>query len=106
MTMAATDQKDLEVDNLGYTLLESCINVKSIEDSLKELLEQYESACPLPWTGGGKWFGHVNYYPSPSCQIIREITANSRVKNILDHALGKDYKIIGFCGNVNLPGSR
>jgi hypothetical protein len=101
-----TEKNAQELQALGYTLLESCIDARYIDDATKELLAEYESARPMPWRGGGKWFGHINYSPSPSSQIIREVASNSRIKEVLDSALGSDYKIIGFGGNVNLPGSR
>jgi hypothetical protein len=104
--MAIGEENALELETLGYTLLESCIDVNLTEIAMKELLAEYESACPMPWRGGGKWFGHINYVPSPSNQIFREIASNSRIKRVLDHALGRDYKIVGFGGNANLPGSR
>jgi hypothetical protein len=104
--MATADKNALELETLGYTLLASCIDAKYAENAMVELLAEYESARPMPWRGGGKWFGHINYVPSPSNQIFREIASNSRIKKVLDHALGKDYKIVGFGGNANLPGSR
>jgi hypothetical protein len=104
--MATPEENALELETLGYTALESCIDAKCTETAMKELLAEYESARPMPWRGGGKWFGHINYSPSPTCQIIREIASNPRIKEVLDRALGKDYKIIGFGGNANLPGSR
>jgi len=103
--MATADENALELETLGYTLLKSCIDVKYTENALKELLAEYESTRPMPWTGGGKWFGHLNYVPSLAHQIIREVAYNSRIKKVLDSALGKDYKIVGLGGNANLPGS-
>jgi ectoine hydroxylase-related dioxygenase (phytanoyl-CoA dioxygenase family) len=108
--MATTEttiiDNDLELQTSGYTVLKSCIDANYTEEAIKELLAEYDSALPLPWTGGGKWFGHVNYIPSPLSQIIKELTSNSRIVKILDHALGEDYKIVGFVGNANLPNSR
>src|ERR1035441_5618251 len=104
--MATVEENALQLETLGYTSLESCIDVKCTEDALKELLAEYGSSCPMPWVGGGKWFGHLSYVPSPTSQIIREIASNSRIKQVLDRTLGKDYKIVGFGGNANLPGSR
>jgi hypothetical protein len=104
--MTTAEENALELEAVGYTLLESCIDVKYIENAMKELLAEYESACPMPWVGGGKWFGHLNYVPSTSNQIIREMASNSKIKEVLDSALGKDYKIVGLGGNANLPGSR
>jgi len=104
--MATREQNALELETSGYTLLESCVDVKHTEDALKELLTEYESARPMRWRGGGKWFGHLNYVPSPSNRIIREIASSSRIKRVLDSALGEDYKVVGLGGNANLPGSR
>jgi hypothetical protein len=104
--MITAEENALELETLGYTLLESCIDAKYIDHALKELIAEYESALPMPWRGGGKWFGHINYAPSPLHQLFREIASSSKIKAVLDQALGKDYKIIGFGGNVNLPGSR
>jgi hypothetical protein len=95
-----------ELETFGYTLLESCVDVKQTEQALSDLRLEYESARPMPWRGGGKWFGHINYAPSPTHELFREMACSSRLKNVLDRALGTDYKIIGFGGNVNLPGSR
>jgi hypothetical protein len=104
--MATIEEHALELETMGYTLLESCIDTKSTEDAMNELLAEYESTRPMPWTGGGKWFGHLNYVPSPSNRIIKEIASSPRIKEVLDRALGKDYKVVGFGGNANLPGSR
>jgi hypothetical protein len=106
MATAIARDNFLELETLGYTLLESCIDVKYTENAMHELLAEYQSDSPMPWRGGGKWFGHINYVPSPSNPIFREIAANSRIRKVLDHALGNDYRIIGFGGNANLPGSR
>jgi Phytanoyl-CoA dioxygenase (PhyH) len=104
--MATTDENAHELETSGYTLLESCIDVKYTENALKEILAEYESTHPMPWVGGGKWFGHLSYVPSPASQIFGEIASSSRIKTLLDRALGTDYKIVGFGGNANLPGSR
>lgn len=104
--MLTAEENALELETLGYTVLESCIDARYTENVLNELLAEYESSRPMPWIGGGKWFGHINYVPSPSNQIIREIASNSRIKNLLDRVLGHDYKIVGLGGNANLPGSR
>lgn len=104
--MPTTEESALELEMLGYTILRSCVDVSCTESALGELLTEYERARPMPWRGGGQWFGHMSYLPSPSHRIIREIAANAIIKNVLDRALGKDYKIVGFGGNVNLPGSR
>lgn len=104
--MTTTDDNASELESLGYTFLNSCIDVKSIEHALKEILAEYESSRPMPWVGGGKWFGHLNYVPSPSNQLIKEIVSNATIKKVLDNALGNDYKIVGFGGNANLPGSK
>lgn len=104
--MVANELHASELDTLGYTVLESCIDVKYTEDALTQLFAEYEAALPMPWRGGGKWFGHINYTPSPSSRVLREIASNARIRSVLDRALGKDYKIIGFGGNANLPGSR
>jgi ectoine hydroxylase-related dioxygenase (phytanoyl-CoA dioxygenase family) len=106
MATATTEENALELETLGYTSLEACIDAKYPEDTRKELLAEYESALPMPWRGGGKWFGHLSYVPSPASQIIREVASNARIKGVLDRALGKDYKIVGFGGNANLPGSK
>ena len=106
MATAIAQDNALELETSGYTLLESCVDVKYIENAMKELLAEYQSACPMPWVGGGKWFGHLSYVPSPSTQIIKEVACNSRIKEVLDRSLGKDHKIVGFGGNANLPGSR
>ena len=94
-----------ELETSGYTVLESCVDVKCMEEVQKQLIAEYESARPLPWRGGGKWFGHVEYVPSPSCPIIQEVASNQRIQEVLDRAMGKNYKIIGLGGNANLPGS-
>ena len=104
--MVANELNASELDTFGYTVLESCVDVKYTQDALRRLLAEYESARPMPWRGGGKWFGHINYTPSPSSRVLREIASNGRIRSVLDRALGKDYKIIGFGGNANLPGSR
>jgi len=104
--MSTPEGNASELAKSGYTFLESCIDEKYTEDALKQLLVEYESARPMPWRGGGKWFGHINYTPSPTSQIMREVVFSRRVKEVLDRALGKDYKIIGFGGNANLPGSK
>jgi hypothetical protein len=104
--MTTAEENASELETLGYTLLESCIDVKQTENATKELLAEYESARPLPWKGGGQWFGHLSYVPSPASQIIKEIASNGRIAKVLDRALGKDYKIVGFGGNANLPASR
>jgi hypothetical protein len=106
MTTATAQDNALELETLGYTLLESCIDVKYTENAMQELLAEYQSTRPLPWRGGGKWFGHLSYVPSPASQIIREVSSSSRIEKVLDRALGRDYKIVGFGGNANLPGSR
>jgi len=95
----------LELKTFGYTILESCIDAKYADETIKDLLTEYKSALPLPWRGGGKWFGHINYIPSPQRKIIKEIIANNRIKKVLDCALGEDYKIVAFVGNANLPNS-
>jgi Phytanoyl-CoA dioxygenase (PhyH) len=104
--MVTAEENSLELETLGYTVLESCIDARYTEGALNDLLAEYESSRPMPWVGGGKWFGHLNYVPSPSNQVIREIASNIRIKNVLDRALGHDYKIVGLGGNANLPGSR
>lgn len=104
--MVVNELNASELDTLGYTVLDSCIDVKYTEDALKQLLTEYQSALPMPWRGGGKWFGHINYTPSPSSPLIREIASNARIRSVLDRALGKDYKIIGFGGNANIPRSK
>jgi hypothetical protein len=104
--MKTAEENAAELEANGYTLLESCIDLEHTEAALKEVLAEYESARPMPWRGGGKWFGHINYAPSPTCQIMNDIGTSSRIKDVLDCALGKDYKVIGFGGNANLPGSR
>jgi len=101
-----TEENALELDTLGYTVLKSCIDADYVEAAMKELLSEYKSVGPMPWVGGGKWFGHLSYVPSPSSRIIKEIASNSRIESVLDRALGNDYKIVGFGGNANLPGSR
>ena len=106
MATAIAQDNALELETLGYTLLESCIDVKYTEDAMKELLAEYRSSCPMPWRGGGQWFGHLSYVPSPSSRIFKEIACNRRIQEVLDRALGKDYKIVGFGGNANVPGSR
>lgn len=106
METATIEDKALELDTLGYTLLESCIDIKSTEDARRTLLAEYEAARPMPWRGGGQWFGHLSYVPSPTSPIIREVACSSRIKEVLDRALGTDYKVVGFGGNANLPGSR
>jgi hypothetical protein len=95
-----------ELEALGYTLLQSCIDPKLTQDVMKELVAEYHAAIPMPWRGGGQWFGHLSYVPSPSSQIIKEVARSTRIKDVLDIALGKDYKIVGFGGNANLPGSK
>jgi hypothetical protein len=104
--MTTTEKNAVELETLGYTTLESCIDAKYTETAMKELLAEYESTLPMPWIGGGKWFGHLNYVPSPSNPIIREIASSSRIKEVLDRALGKEYRVVGFGGNANLPGSK
>ena len=104
--MATTEEHALQLETLGYTQLESCIDAKCTEKAQKELLSEYQSAGPMPWRGGGQWFGHLSYVPSASSQIIKEVASNARIKQVLDSALGNDYKIVGFGGNANLPGSR
>lgn len=104
--MLTAQENALDLETVGYTLLRSCVDERHIEAVTKELIAEYESARPLPWRGGGKWFGHVNYSPSLSCPIIEDITSNDRIRGVLNLTLGKDYKIVGFGGNVNLPGSK
>jgi ectoine hydroxylase-related dioxygenase (phytanoyl-CoA dioxygenase family) len=104
--MATTTEENVrELDTSGYTVLKSCVDVKCMEEVREQLLVEYESACPLPWRGGGKWFGHVNYVPAVSCPIIQEVASNKKIQEVLDRALGQNYKIIGLGGNANLPGS-
>jgi hypothetical protein len=103
---AITNNSALELKTLGYTRLDSCIDVKHTEHAAKAILAEYEATRPMPWVGGGKWFGHINYVPPPTSQIFREIASNGEIRKILDHALGKDFKIVGVGGNANLPGSR
>lgn len=104
--MVAIEESLRELDAQGYTLLKSCVDVKYAAQTATELIREYESSCPMPWVGGGKWFGHLNYVPSPSMPLIKETVSNARVKALIDAALGSDYKIAGFGGNANLPGSR
>jgi len=104
--MNAIEESAKELETSGFTRLKSCVDVKQTENALQDLLREYEAARPMPWRGGGKWFGHINYSPCPVSPIIKEAVSNSRIKNVLDRALGQDYKIIGFGGNANLPGSR
>lgn len=104
--MTTSEENALELETSGYTLLDSCIDVRHTENALAEVLAEYESTRPMPWVGGGKWFGHLNYVPSLSSEIMRAIASNSRIQQLLDRTLGKDYKIVGFGGNANLPGSR
>jgi len=106
MAMATTEKNALELETLGYTTLEACIDPKLTENTVQELIAEYESARPMPWRGGGQWFGHLSYVPSPTHPLVKEVACNSRIKGVLDQALGKDYKIVGFGGNANLPGSR
>lgn len=105
MEIATAIQENVrELETSGYTVLESCVDVKCVEEVRQQLVAEYESASPLPWRGGGKWFGHINYIPSLSCPIIQEAASNKKIQEILDQALG-DYRIIGLGGNANLPGS-
>jgi ectoine hydroxylase-related dioxygenase (phytanoyl-CoA dioxygenase family) len=104
--MATIEEHALELEVMGYTLLESCIDARSTESAMKALLAEYEHARPMPWVGGGKWFGHLNYVPSPSNHVIRETASNRKIEAVLHCALGKDLKIVGFGGNANLPNSR
>jgi hypothetical protein len=106
MEKQIVEDSAMELETSGYTLLEACIDVKYTENATQELLAEYESSRPMPWRGGGKWFGHINYIPSPSNRIFKEVASNPRVHKVLDNALGADYKIVGFGGNANLPGSR
>ncbi len=104
--MTTAENKSLELETHGYTTLESFIDPVVTEEAAKEITAEYRSAQPLPWRGGGKWFGHVNYVPSLSSQIFRQIASSEVVMEILDRVLGTDYKVVGFGGNANLPGSR
>jgi|SRR5271165_478272 len=106
MATATADEKALELETLGYTMLESCIEPKLTEDAVRELLAEYQAALPMPWRGGGQWFGHLSYVPPPTHPLIKAVACNGRIKEVLDRALGKDYKIVGFGGNANLPGSK
>jgi hypothetical protein len=98
--------KTHELETQGYTVLESCIDVKCVENATREILAQYEASRPLPWKGGGQWFGHLSYTPSPTSEIVRQLASNLVIQEVLDCAMAKDYKVIGFGGNANLPGSR
>jgi len=104
--MATTIEGNVrELETSGYTVLESCVDVKCMERVREQLYAEYESARPLPWRGGGKWFGHIEYTPLVSCPIIQEVASNKKIQEVLDQALGENYKIIGLGGNANLPGS-
>jgi hypothetical protein len=94
-----------QLETQGYTVLESCIDVKATQDAMREALAAYRAAEPMPWRGGGKWFGHLNYVPSPVSAVIREVATNGPISQVLDGALGKSYRVVGFGGNANLPGS-
>lgn len=104
--MTTLESRSVELETQGYTILESFIDPKITEETAKEITAEYRSARPLQWRGGGKWFGHINYVPSFSSPIFRQTANSELVKEILDDALGTDYKIVGFGGNANLPGSR
>lgn len=103
---ASIVNSSLELENLGYTLLKSCINPKLTIDALNELIDEYNTNSPLPWRGGGKWFGHLNYIPSPKNKLIETITNNKSILDLLHKSLGDDYKIVGLAGNANFPGSK
>lgn len=104
--MATTIEENVrELETSGYTVLESCLDVKCVEEVRQQVIAEYEAARPLPWRGGGKWFGHIEYVPPISSPIIREAASNKKIQEIVDQALAKNYKIIGVGGNANLPGS-
>jgi hypothetical protein len=105
IAVAKDEKSALELESLGYTILKSCVDVKTINQTRREIMAEYESAYPFPFRGGGQWFGHLNYVPSPLNQVIQQVIFHPRVENLLRHALEKDYKILGVGGNVNLPGS-
>ncbi len=105
MQTAATDET-VGLGSLGFATLKSCIDVKTVAEARRQIMEEYESSRPLPFRGGGQWFGHLNYVPSLLSPVIQEVVSNPQVKELLKDTLGNDYRFVSVGGNANLPGSR
>jgi hypothetical protein len=106
MQAAATDDETFGLDSFGFATLKSCIDVKTVAEARREILEEYGSSRPLPFRGGGQWFGHLNYVPSPVNPVIQEVVSNRNVRELLNNTLGSEYRFVAVGGNANLPGSR
>jgi hypothetical protein len=93
------------LDAHGFTAIPGAVDANVVEQVRRQLQAEYSAAMPLPWRGGGRWFGHVNYLPSPRSPLIAALATQPAIKAILDALLGPDYRVVRLVGNANLPGS-
>jgi len=94
------------LENVGHACIRGCIDSPSLESTRAQLLAEYLQCLPLPWRGGGKWFGHVNYIPSPVNDSILACLNCESIYTAVASALGSDFRVVAAVGNANLPGSR
>jgi hypothetical protein len=91
---------------IGYAYIQGCIEATTLESTRNQIVEEYLQSLPLPWSGGGKWFGHINYFPSPIDNSILSCANSVALGTILRSIFGGDFRVVAVVGNANLPGSK
>ncbi len=81
-TCEMNDVDHREMMELGHVTIPGCLDPAWNAALLKSCLLEFEAASHLPWGGGGKWFGHVNYFSGPNEPFVLGLVSNVAVRSI------------------------